>query len=324
MGVDVRAAQVLKTGQPDGVQIGEVPEPDEQADLVIDVRAAGVGFPDVLMSRGEFQVRREPPFTLGWEASGVVSRAAAGSGFAVGDRVVSMAFGAYAERVEAQPALTFALPDELSFEEGAANPLNYLTAYAGLVRRGRLQAGESVLVHGAGGGVGSAALQLAKALGASTYGVVSSEDKEQVARQAGADHVLRSDGSWRQELQEMTGDGVNVVFDPVGGRRFLDSLRSLSQEGRLVIVGFADGEIPQIPANRLLLKNTDVCGCTWGLLAAEPRGVSDAGEELNRLAQLGSLRPIVGAVHPLDAVDNALALVRDRRSTGKTVLSIGG
>jgi NADPH:quinone reductase len=324
MGVDVRAAQVLKTGQPDGVQIGEVPEPDEQADLVIDVRAAGVGFPDVLMSRGEFQVRREPPFTLGWEASGVVSRAAAGSGFAVGDRVVSMAFGAYAERVEAQPALTFALPDELSFEEGAAYPLNYLTAYAGLVRRGRLQAGESVLVHGAGGGVGSAALQLAKALGASTYGVVSSEDKEQVARQAGADHVLRSDGSWRQELQEMTGDGVNVVFDPVGGRRFLDSLRSLSQEGRLVIVGFADGEIPQIPANRLLLKNTDVCGCTWGLLAAEPRGVSDAGEELNRLAQLGSLRPIVGAVHPLDAVDNALALVRDRRSTGKTVLSIGG
>jgi NADPH:quinone reductase len=318
----MRAAQITSTDHADGVQVTEVEEPGEGVELVIDVRAAGVGFPDLLMSRGEFQVRREAPFTLGWEASGVVSQSATGSAFAVGDRVVSMALGAYAQRVAAQPSLTFQLPEELSFEEGAAYPLNYLTAYAGLVRRGQLRPDEKVLVHGAGGGVGSAAVQLAKALGGVAYGVVSSEEKAQVARAAGADVVLRADQDWRRELLERTPDGVDLVFDPVGGERLLDSLRSLASEGRLIIVGFAAGEIPQIPANRLLLNNTDVRGCTWSILAREPNGISDAGEQLNRLARDGGVRPLVGARHPLDAVAEALARVRDRHSLGKTILSI--
>jgi NADPH2:quinone reductase len=318
----MRAVRVTSTERADGIEIHDIEEPAETCELVIDVRAAGVGFADMLMSRGEFQVRQEPPFTLGWEASGVISQAAPDSGFALGDRVVSMALGAYAERVAAQPSLTFALPQELSFEQGAAYPLNYLTAYAGLVKRGRLQAGESVLVHGAGGGVGTAALQLAKALGATTYGVVTSEEKEHVAVNAGADHVLRADPGWLKELKERTGTGVDLIFDPVGGERTLDNLRSLGSEGRLIIVGFASGQIPQIPANRLLLNNTDVRGCTWGILATAPGGVGEAAEQLNQLAREGNLEPIVGATHPLEDAANALTELRERTAHGKSVLHI--
>ena len=318
----MRAVRVTSTERADGIEIQDVQEPAETCELVIDVRAAGVGFADMLMSRGEFQIRQEPPFTLGWEASGVISRAAPDSGFAVGDRVVSMALGAYAERVEAQPSLTFALPQELSFEQGAAYPLNYLTAYAGLVRRGDLHAGESVLVHGAGGGVGTAALQLAKALGATTYGVVTSEEKERVALTAGADHVLRADAGWRQELRQLTGAGVDLIFDPVGGERTLDNLRSLGSEGRLIIVGFASGQIPQIPANRLLLNNTDVRGCTWGILTTTPNGINEAAERLNQLTQEGKLEPIVGATHPLENATNALTELHERTAHGKSILHV--
>ncbi len=318
----MRAAQVVKAGAADCVRIEEVPEPSEGAELIIDVRAAGVGFPDLLMSRGEFQIRREHPFTLGWEASGVLSAAAPSSGFAIGDRVVSMALGAYAERVEATRGLTFALPDELSFEQGAAYPHNYLTAYAGLLRRGRLRAGERVLVHGAGGGVGSAAVQVARAAEATVFAVVSSEEKAAVAREAGAEHVFRADGPWREEALEASGGGVDVVFDPVGGERLLDSLRSLALEGRLVVIGFAAGDIPQAPLNRLLMKNIDICGCSWGVLAAEQDGVHKAARVLNGWVADGLLRPLVGAAYALDDITDALARVSDRRSLAKTVLTL--
>ncbi len=159
--------------RPDGLVVADLPEPDGDAPLVVEVRAAGVGFPDLLMSRGEYQIRQEPPFTLGWEAAGVVARAPEGSVLEPGDRVVTLTFGAFAERIAAVPEATFALPDTLSFEEGAGYPLNYLTAIAGLKRRGRLTAGESVLVEGASGGVGTAAIQVAKALGARAIGLVS-------------------------------------------------------------------------------------------------------------------------------------------------------
>jgi len=318
----MRAALVTRTEVPREIALEDVPEPGGEAELVIDVHAAGVGFPDLLISRGEFQVRREPPFTLGWEASGVVSHAAPRAGFEVGDRVVSMALGAFAERVVAVPALTFPLPDELSFEEGVAYPHNYLTAYAGLLRRGRLSPGERVLVHGAGGGVGSAAVQLAKAYGAETYALVSTEEKELVARRAGADHVLRADADWRAQLIEATAGGVEVIFDPVGGERLLESMRALAPEGRLVVVGFAAGEIPQIPANRLLMNNADVCGCTWGVLAATPDGVHVAGRALNGRVSEGALRPIVGASYRLEAVADALARVQERRSLAKTIVTM--
>jgi len=317
----MRAVQIVDGAASGGVSVVDAPEPGDGAQLVIDVRAAGVGFPDLLMSRGEFQIRQEPPFTLGWEAAGVVSSSAPASGFEVGERVVSMALGAYAERVEALASLTFPLPAELSFEEGAAYPHNYLTAYAGLLRRGRLQAGERVLVHGAGGGVGSAAVQVAKAAGAVVYAVVSSAAKADLARRAGADRVLRADAPWREEIVQDSG-GVEVVFDPVGGERVLYSLRALAPEGRLVVIGFAAGAIPEVPLNRLLMKNLDVCGCSWGVLATQPEGVRDAGASLNAWVREGRVRPLVGAAYPLGEVSRALERIASRRSLGKTVLTL--
>src|SRR5215213_9487140 len=181
----MRALRVVSEEGPDAVVMEDLPEPD--AELVVAVRAAGVSFPDLLMTRGDYQVRQPLPFTLGWEAAGDVIRAPAGAPFAVGDRVMSLTFGAHAEQLAAAPESTFPLPDRLGYEEGAALPLNYLTAVAALDRRGHLRAGESVLVHGAAGGVGTATIQVAKALDAKVIGSVSTAAKAETAREAGAD-----------------------------------------------------------------------------------------------------------------------------------------
>src|SRR3712207_3163812 len=177
--------------------------------------------------------------------------------------------GAFAETAVAPVWLTFKLPDELDFAQGAGLILNYHTAYFALKMRGRLQAGEPVLVHGAAGGVGTAALQVAKGLGARTIACVSSDEKERVAREAGADEVLRSDSDWKDEAKALTDGGVDVVLDPVGGDRFTDSLRSLAEGGRAVVVGFTGGSIPEVRVNRLLLKNTEVVGAGWGASVLE-------------------------------------------------------
>ena len=191
----------------------------------------------------------------------------------------------------APPFLTFALPDELDFAQGAALILNYHTAHFSLVLRGRLREGESVLIHGAAGGVGTAALQVAKGLGARTIAVVSSEAKQQVALAAGADEVVRSDGPWKDEVKELTGGGVDLVFDPVGGDRFTDSLRSLRELGRLVVVGFAGGSIPEVKVNRLLLGNTEVIGAGWGgYVMGRPQVNLDIGAEITRLIDQGFVR----------------------------------
>jgi NADPH2:quinone reductase len=251
----VRALRVKQEDGPDAIELADVPEPE--SDFVIAVRAAGVSFPDLLMTRGEYQMRQQLPFTLGWEAAGDVVRAPSGGPFSEGDRVVTMSLGAHAEQVAAIPAATFPLPAGLSYEEGAALPLNYLTALAAVERRGRLCEGERVLIHGAAGGVGTATIQVAKALGANVIAVVSSDAKAEVARTAGADEVLIGE-DFRSTLSEP----VNLIIDPVGGtERFKESLRALVPEGRLVVVGFTSGEIPEIKVNRLLLRNVDVCGC---------------------------------------------------------------
>ena len=233
-----------------------------------------------------------------------------------------MSFGSYAERVAAVPEATFPLPEALSFEEGAAYPLNYLTALAGLKRRGRLQAGESVLVQGAAGGTGTAAIQVAKALGARVFGVVSSEEKAQVAIDAGAEEAFRAGDDWRKQVIEASGGGVNVVFDPVGGERFADNLRCLASEGRLVVIGFADGQIPQVAVNRLLLRNVDVCGCTWSVLATGPGGLAAAAAELEQMVANGGLRPAVGATFALEDGAEALRALEARTALGKTVLTV--
>jgi NADPH2:quinone reductase len=326
----MRAIQISELNGPDAVTVADVPEPDgghfmtPGEGVVIDTKAAAVSFPDVLQTRGLYQFKPELPFVPGAEVAGVVRSASEGSGFAEGDRVAGFTMlGGMAEQAVAPPFMTFALPDSFDFAQGAALILNYHTAYFALKLRGRLQDGERVLVHGAAGGVGTAAIQVAKGLGATTVAVVSTDDKEQVAREAGADEVVRSDGPWREQVTELTGGGVDVVLDPVGGDRFLDSLRSLREDGRLVVVGFTGGSIPEVKVNRLLLRNTEVVGAGWGAyVMAKPELNRTIGEALDPMIAQGVVKPVVGARFPLDRAADAMRLIDERGATGKVVLEV--
>jgi NADPH2:quinone reductase len=327
----MRAIQIVNlTGPDSALELVDLPEPDPvhmlspDGGVVVDVHAAGVAFPELLQTRGEYQIKPPLPFVPGSEVAGIVRSAPAGATVRAGDRVAAFcALGGFAETAVAPPFLTFALPDELDFAQGAALILNYHTAHFSLVLRGRLREGETVLIHGAAGGVGTAGLQVAKGLGARTIAVVSSEGKEQVAREAGADEVVRSDGPWKDEVKELTGGGVDLVFDPVGGDRFTDSLRSLRETGRLVVVGFAGGSIPEVKVNRLLLGNTEVIGAGWGgYVMSRPQVNLEIGAEITRLIQQGFVRPIVGERFPLERAADALRVLDERRATGKIVLDV--
>src|SRR6267378_7393743 len=326
----MRALEIAELNGPDALAVVDLPEPaashflaPEQS-VLIDVKAAAVSFPDVLQSRGLYQVKPDLPFVPGAEVAGVVAEAAPGSGVRAGDRVAAMTMlGGMAERAAAPGPMTFKLPDELDFAEGAALILNYHTAYFALKLRGRLREGERVLVHGAAGGLGTACLQVAKALGASTVAVVSTEEKERVAREAGADAAVRSDGPWREQVQEITDGGVDVVLDPVGGDRFKDSLRSLREEGRLVVVGFTGGSIPEVKVNRLLLNNAEVVGAGWGAyVMGKPDLNREVGAAVNRLVDEGYIRPVVGPRFPMERAAEALKAIDERRATGKVVLDV--
>lgn len=313
----MRALRILTEDGPEAVRLlDDVAEPE--GELIVSVRAAAVAFPDVLMSRGEYQIRQPLPFTMGWEAAGDVLRAPEGSPFAPGDRVITMTFGSHAERVAAVPEMTWALPEGLSYAEGAALPLNGMTALAALERRGRLVAGETVLVHGAAGGVGTAAIQVGKALGATVIASVSTEEKAEVAREAGADEVVVG-GDFRAQLA----GPVDLIVDPVGGtEHFKESLRALRTEGRIVIVGFASGEIPEIRMNRLLLRNVDVCGCTFVTLANGATGFGDAMARLAELVATGAVKPLIGGTYAFQDGVQALLDLDERRATGKVVLAL--
>jgi NADPH2:quinone reductase len=290
--------------------------------IVIDVHAAGVNFPDVLITKGEYQMRPNLPFIPGSEIAGVVRRAPDGSAFSAGDRVVAFpGLGGFAETVVADEFVVFGLPDSVSFEIGAAVPMNFLTCHFGLVRRGRLRAGETVLVHGAAGGIGTAAIQVAKAFGARVIAVVSTEEKGVVAREAGADEVIGVEG-FKDAAKELTGGkGVDIVLDPVGGDRFTDSLRSLAVEGRLLVIGFTGGEIPTVKVNRLLLNNVDVVGVGWGAFALGDRTfLHSQWDELLPMITDGRLDPPIGGTFPLERASDALNEIGGRRSTGKILL----
>jgi NADPH2:quinone reductase len=228
--------------------------------------------------------------------------------------------GAFAEVAVAPEFAVFPIPDDWSFGQAAALVLNYHTAYFALKLRGRLAEGETVLVHGAAGGVGTASIQVAKGLGARVIGVVSSDEKERVARETGADEVVRADG-FKDAVKDL--GGADVVLDPVGGDRFTDSLRSLREEGRLVVVGFTGGSIPEVRVNRLLLNNTEVVGAGWGAyVMPKPDVTRQIGAEIERLIQAGFVRPLVGASFPLERAADALKLIDGRGATGKVVLSL--
>ena len=327
----MRAVQIVDlTGPESALAEADVPEPEAThvltpgSGVVVDVHAAGVSFPEVLQTRGQYQVKPPLPFVPGSEVAGVVRSAPEGAAVREGDRVAACCLlGAFAEVAVAPDFLTFPLSDELDFAQGAGLILNYHTALFSLKHRGRLAEGETVLVHGAAGGVGTATLQIAKGLGARTIAVVSSEDKERVAREAGADEVVRSDGAWKDEAKELSGGGVDIVIDPVGGDRFTDSLRSLREGGRVVVVGFTGGSIPEVKVNRLLLGNTEVVGAGWGAFVMGKPGINrEIGDEVNRLVDEGYVRPIVGARFPLAQAREALELIDGRGATGKVVLEL--
>jgi NADPH:quinone reductase len=318
----VRALQVHELEGPRALRlVDDAAEPDRGDGVLIDVHTAGVAFPDVLLSRGLYQLKPDPPFTPGSEVAGTVVDG--GDAFGPGERVMVFTFGGFAERASAPAAMTFRLPREWSFEEGAAFVMNYHTAHFSLHRRGRMRSGDTVVVHGAGGGVGSAALQVARGGGARTIAVVSSEAKEEVARRAGTDEVVRLDG-WLDAVRGVTdGRGADIVLDPVGGERFADSVRALAPEGRVLVVGFAEGEIPTLKVNRLLLRNADVVGVAWGAFVADkPELTAETQGDLERLAAEGFVRPILDATYPLAEGAEAVARLEERGALGKVVLRV--
>jgi NADPH2:quinone reductase len=322
----MRAVQVTRPDGPSAISIEEVPEPTAEGpfgpQVLVDVHAVGISFPDLLLSKGEYQLKPEPPFSLGVDVAGTV---VSGAGFEPGQRVAGVnAYGAAAERVANPAMLTFALPDSLSFDEGAALPMNYLTAQFALAERGHLQAGETVLVHGAAGGVGTATLQVAKGYGARTIAVVSSEAKAAVAKQAGADETVLVAG-FRDAVIGLTGGrGVDVVLDVVGGDLFTDSLRVLGTQGRLLVVGFAAGQgIPEVKVNRLLLNNVDVRGVGWGAYAMlRPGYMQQQWAELLPMIESGVVKPPIGSSYDLDEFGTALADMEGRRTLGKSVVRV--
>jgi NADPH:quinone reductase len=329
----MRALQIKDLSGPDSaLELVDAPAPEPSHVLtagqgvVVEVAAAGVSFPEVLQTRGEYQVKPPLPFVPGSEVAGLVRATAGDAAVKEGDRVAAFCMlGGFAEQAVAPAFFAFPLPEALDFAQGAGLILNYHTAYFSLKLRGRLREGETVLVHGAAGGVGTAALQVARGLGARTIAVVSSDEKEQVAHEAGADEVVRSDGAWKDQAKELSGGGVDVVLDPVGGDRFLDSLRSLGEGGRLVVVGFTGGSIPEVKVNRLLLNNTEVVGAGWGAYVVGKPGLNrEIGAAVNRLVEEGFVRPVVGARLPLERASEALKLIDERRATGKVVLEVGG
>jgi NADPH:quinone reductase len=327
----MKAIQIAEETGPDtALRLVDVDEPEPAhpltpgAGVLVDVHAAGVSFPEVLQTRGMYQLKPPLPFVPGSEVAGIVRSAPDGASVKAGERVAAFcALGGFAEVAAAPDYLTFALPDALDFAQGAGLILNYHTAYFCLVTRGRLTAGETVLVHGAAGGVGTAVLQVAKALGASTIALVSTEQKGEVAKDAGADHVVLLSDAWKDEVKELSGGGVELVLDPVGGDRFTDSLRSLKPFGRLVVVGFTGGSIPEVKVNRLLLGNTEVIGAGWGAyVLTRPEINREIGAAIERMIDDGFIRPIVGERFALEQAADALHAIDERRATGKVVLDV--
>ena len=322
----MRAVRVTALGGPESLELAVIDDPADDGAVVVDVYAAGVAFPDALLTRGLYQYRPELPFTLGAELAGVVRSAPRDAGVSPGDRVagLTMIGGAMADTAVLGADRVFPLPDGVSFDAGAGLLFNDLTVYFALTVRGRLAEGETVLVHGAAGGIGTSTLRLAPALGASrVIAVVSTEEKAEVARAAGATDVVLADG-FKDAVAELTGGrGVDVVMDPVGGDRFTDSLRSLAPAGRLLVVGFTGGEIPTVKVNRLLLNNIDVVGVGWGAWTLRhPGSLREQWQGLARLLESGRLAPPAPEVYPLERAAEAVASLENRTARGKVVLRV--
>jgi NADPH2:quinone reductase len=322
----MRAISVERWMEPGELQVSEIPEPATPAGaLKVNVHAAGCNFFDILMVQGKYQVRPPFPFTPGAEVAGVVSEVGEGvEDFAVGDKVLGSAgLGGFAEYSILSTGVAHRLPEGMSFEQGAAFPMVYPTSYAGLVFRGQLARGENLLVHAAAGGVGLAAVQIGKALGARVIATAGGADKLDVARSAGADDLI----DYRNEdfvarVKELTdGKGADVIYDSVGGDVFDKSLKCIAWNGRLVVVGFAGGTIPEVRANRILLKNIAVTGLHWGAYQTnQPEKVQETFAALFALYREGRIDPVVFKTYPLEDLATALHDLASRNSYGKLII----
>ena len=319
----MRSVRVTSLDGPSGVRVVEAPEPGRgDGEVLVEVHALGMSWPDLLLSRGEYQLRPDVPFQLGVDFAGVVRDAADGSPFSAGDRVACvLPYGGGADLVSVPTGSVFALPDAVSLAKAAALPMNYLTAQFALETRGQVREGETVLVHGAAGGVGTASLQVAKGYGARTIAVVSTPEKVDFVRELGADEAVLVDG-FLPAVQELTGGrGVDIVVDVVGGDLMTDSLRSLAPQGRLLVVGFTGGGIPAVKVNRLLLNNIDVRGVGWGAFAMTRAGyLQRQWQALLPMLESGVVDPPVATTYPLEDVARALTDLERRVVLGKTVL----
>ncbi|MDZ4870288.1 MAG: NADPH:quinone oxidoreductase family protein [Alphaproteobacteria bacterium] len=296
-----------------------------RGELKVRLRAASVNFPDILMVQGKYQLKPELPFSPGMEGAGDV--VAVGDGVArvkMGDKVVfGSRFGCYAEEIVVPEAAVRALPRGFDYAKGAAYPAAYLTAYVGLVRRGTLLAGETLLVHGAAGGVGLAAVDLGKLLGATVIATASSDEKRAFLTSYGADHVLPSSG-FREAVKDLTqGRGADVIYDPVGGDVFDESVRCIAFGGRLLVIGFTSGRIPTVSVNMPLIKGFSVVGVRAGEYGRQfpAKGVENI-RAIDAWAAEGKIRPHVCAALPLERALEAMAMLQNRKVIGKVVLTM--
>jgi NADPH2:quinone reductase len=319
----MRSIQVTALDGPAGVSVQDVPDiTAHDGHVLVEVKALGVSWPDLLQTKGEYQIKPDLPFQLGVDFAGVVREAPDGSGLVEGQRVACcMPYGGGADLVSIHPESVFALPDTLTFEQGAAIPMNYLTAEFALATRGALQEGQTLLVTGAAGGVGTATIQVGKGLGARVIALVSTEEKADYAKQAGADEAVLSDG-FLPKVKELTGGaGVDVALDVVGEPLVTDLLRSLGPLGRLLVVGFTGGEIPKVATNRLLLNNVDVRGVGWGAFAMmRPGYMRGQWDRLLPMMESGVIDPPIGKVYELDQIGDALVEMDERRTLGKSIV----
>jgi NADPH2:quinone reductase len=324
----MRAWQVERLGEPtDAMRLVDLPTPSIGAgQVLVRARAIAINFPDVLLARGEYQVKPELPFIPGLELCGeVVEVGDSVTHLSIGDRVIGGGIGMLAEYVALDGGTVFPAPESLSDTEAAALYIGHQTGYFGLHRRARLQRGETLLVHAAAGGVGTAAVQLGKAAGARVIGVVGSPAKVEVARVAGADHVIdRSADDFVAVVNELTdGRGADVIYDPVGGDVFERSTKCIAFEGRIVVVGFASGTVGVARANHALVKNYGILGLHWGLYATKaPELVAEVHRELTRLADAGEVRPVIGSSLPFEQAAEAVQELAGGLTVGRLVVTV--
>jgi NADPH:quinone reductase len=325
----MRAVLCKAYGPPESLVVEDVPslEPGPR-EVVVTMKAASVNFPDVLIIQNKYQFKPPLPFSPGSEVAGIVKTVGAEVGdFAAGDAVMAFTtFGAFAEEVKTEAARLLRIPDGMSYELAAAFGMTYATSDHALRDRGQLKPGETLLVLGAAGGVGLAAVEIGKALGARVIACASTEDKLAVCRAHGADETINyAAGDLREGITEVTrGAGIDVVVDPVGGPYTEPALRSLRWRGRLLVVGFAAGEIPRIPLNLALLKGCSIVGVFWGdFMRREPEMFAESMDRLGRWFREGKLKPHVDATFRLERTSEALSLMATRRVTGKVVVTPG-